>query len=202
MDEALAGTERLARQIGFILEIDKAKRVLRRTVLLDRSRRENDAEHSWHLAVMAMLLHEYAAEPVDVARTIRMLLVHDLVEIDAGDTFTYDEEAKRDKAQREREAADRIFALLPADQAAEMRALWEEFERGETPEARFAAALDRLQPLLHNHQTEGATWQEYDVKADAVLKRTEWIAAGAPQLGVFARRLVEDAVARGILRPS
>lgn len=200
MEEILAADERFAKQIAFILEIDRAKRVLRQTVLLDRSRRENDAEHSWHLALMAMLLHEYAAEPVDLDRTIRMLLVHDLVEIDAGDTFTYDEAAQKGKREREQAAADRIFGLLPADQGVELRALWEEFERGETAEARFASALDRLQPLLHNHQTEGATWQAHDVPAEAVYARAERIAVGAPELGEFARRLVADAVERGILR--
>lgn len=192
--------KRLAQQIEFIVEIDRAKRVLRRTVLMDKSRRENDAEHSWHLAVMALVLSEYAAEKIDLFRTIKMLLIHDIVEIDAGDTFTYDEAANEDKAEREQAAAKRIFALLPADQAAEMHALWEEFEAKKTPEARFATAMDRLQPLIHNYRTDGATWQEHDVPEAAVLARNRHMEQGAPALWQFARAMIDDAVARGILR--
>lgn len=193
--------ERLAQQIAFIIEIDRAKRVLRRTVLMDKSRRENDAEHSWHLAVMAIILSEYAVEKVDLLRTIKMLLIHDIVEIDAGDTFTYDEAAHEGKAEREKAAAERIFGLLPEDQAAEMHTLWEEFEAKETPEARFATALDRLQPLIHNYQTDGATWQEHGVTQDAVLARNRHMETGAPTLWDFARAMIENAVGRGILRP-
>lgn len=193
--------QRLAQQIEFIVEIDRAKRVLRRTLLMDKSRRENDAEHSWHIAVMALILAEYAAEDIDLFRTIKMLLIHDIVEIDAGDTFTYDEAAQEGKEERERAAAQRIFSLLPADQAAEMMALWEEFEAKETPEARFATALDRLQPLIHNYKTDGATWQEHGVSQEAVLARNRHMETGAPTLWAFARAMIEDAVARGILRP-
>src|SRR5690625_1273899 len=192
--------QRLAQQIEFIVEVDRAKRVLRRTLLMDKSRRENDAEHSWHIAVMALILSEYAAEKIDLFRTIKMLLIHDIVEIDAGDTFTYDEAANEDKAEREQAAAKRIFALLPADQAAEMHALWEEFEAKETPEARFATAMDRLQPLIHNYRTDGATWQEYDVPEAAVLARNRHMEQGAPALWQFAQAMIDDAVARGILR--
>src|SRR5262249_50705513 len=148
-------SDRLARQIAFIIEIDKAKQVLRQTLLMDGSRLENDAEHSWHLAVMALLLAEYAGEAVDLLRVLKMVLIHDLVEIDAGDTFVYDVEALATRREREERAADRIFGLLPADVEEEFRALWEEFEAQATPEARFAAALDRLQPLLHNYHTGG-----------------------------------------------
>lgn len=193
--------ERLAQQIAFIIEIDQAKRVLRRTVLMDKSRRENDAEHSWHLAIMALILSEYAAEEIDLLRTIKMLLIHDIVEIDAGDTFTYDEDAHKDKAEREQAAAERIFALLPKDQAAEMHALWEEFEAKESPEARFATAMDRLQPLIHNYHTDGATWQEHGVTQEAVLARNRHMETGAPTLWAFAQAMIENAVAQGILRP-
>lgn len=196
----MAEDDRLARQVRFLLEIDKLKRVLRQTWHLDQSRRENDAEHSWHLAVMAVLLAEYAAEPnLDLARVVKMALVHDLVEIDAGDTFAYDEVAARDKAQREQQAAERIFNLLPADQARAVRQLWDEFEARRTPEARYAAALDRLQPLLHNIHTEGRAWREHGVTSDQVLKRNRHVAEGAPQLWRFAEGLIRDAVRKGHL---
>lgn len=194
--------DRLARQIRFILEIDRLKQVLRQTVLTDRSRNENDAEHSWHLAVMAILLHEYAAEAVDVLRVVKMVLVHDLVEIDAGDTFCYDAEGAKDKAQRETAAAERIFPLLPPDQAAEVRALWEEFEARRTPEARFAAALDRLQPLLHNYHTQGFAWRQHGVTVDRVLDRNRHMDEGAPALWAYAKAFIEDAVRRGYLAPA
>ena len=162
--------ERLKKQIDFIVEIDKLKHILRRTVLIDKSRRENDAEHSWHLAVMAILLKEYAAEDVDLEKVMKMVLVHDLVEIDAGDTFCYDAKANLDKRDRELCAADRLFAILPEDQAKELRRLWEEFEECTTPEARFAASLDRLQPFIHNVHTDGHTWKN-GVTSDQVHAR-------------------------------
>jgi putative hydrolase of HD superfamily len=156
---------RLSRQIDFVREADRLKTVYRQTLLMDGSRYENDAEHSWHVCLMAALLHEHAGSTgVDLLRVLKMLLVHDIVEIDAGDTYCYDEEAHRDKAERERAAADRLFALLPEDQAGEVRALWEEFEGMGTPEARFAAALDRLQPLLHNYFTRGEAWRRHGVR--------------------------------------
>ena len=194
-------SERFAKQIEFIVEIDRLKQVDRQTVLMDGSRRENDAEHSWHLAVMAVLLAEYAREEVDLLKVVKMALVHDLVEIDAGDTFCYDEEANADKAERERRAADRIFQLLPEDLAGEIDALWEEFEARETPEARFAAALDRLQPLLHNYRTGGATWKPHGVTCDRVIGRNRPIEEGAPELWAYARGLIEDAVEKGFLAP-
>lgn len=199
MDEV---SDRLAAQIRFLTEIDRLKSVMRQTWLLDGSRLENDAEHSWHLAVMALLLGEYAAEPeVDMARVARMLLVHDLVEIDAGDTYLYDEAANADKAERELRAADRIFALLPADQGEALRALWEEYEAGETPEARFAAALDRLQPLIHNVLTEGRAWRHHGIHAGQVLGRVCSIADGSPALWAYAQSLIREAVERGYLAP-
>lgn len=191
--------ERLARQIAFILEIDRLKGVLRRTLLVDRSRRENSAEHSWHIALAAVLLAEHAAETVDLGRVVTMLLVHDLVEIDAGDTYVYDAGAALDKAAREERAAERLFGLLPPDQAAELRALWEEFEARATPEARFAAAVDRLQPILHNAATEGHTWRQHGVVRAQVEAVNRHIADGAPDLWKLVRRLLDEAVARGHL---
>jgi putative hydrolase of HD superfamily len=193
-------TERLGKQLRFITEIDKLKTQLRQTVLTDASRRENSAEHSWHVTVMAVLLHEHAdCGDIDVFRVARMLLVHDIVEIDAGDTFCYDEEGAKDKRARETQAADRIFALLPADQAEEIRGLWDEFEERRTPEARFAAALDRLQPLLHNACTDGEAWRKHGVRADRVLSHNEHIREGSRSLWAYAEQLIHDAVARGIL---
>ncbi|MFP4058317.1 MAG: HD domain-containing protein [Candidatus Brocadiia bacterium] len=193
---------RLAAQLDFILEVGKLKHVLRRSYLPHGSRRENDAEHSWHLALMAVVLAEHAAEPVDPARVVLMLLVHDLVEIDAGDTFMYDAEAQADKASREERAADRIFALLPPDQARRWRALWDEFEARRSPDARFAAAIDRLQPQLLNYHTQGRLWREHAVTVDQVIARNQHMADGAPALWHYARRLLRDAVARGYLRPA
>ncbi len=189
---------RLARQIDFIVEIDKLKRILRQTWLMDQSRRENDAEHSWHLAVLAILLAEYSAEPeLDLLRVVKMALVHDLVEIDAGDTFAYDSIGAQDKLQRERKAADRIFNLLPTDQAAEVRALWEEFEARQTPEARYAAGLDRLQPILHNYFTQGKAWLTHGITSEQVLARNAYMAEGAPALWEYVEELIADAIEKG-----
>ncbi len=151
--------DRLARQIAFIIELDKLKQVLRQTLLIDRSRQENDAEHSWHIAAMVVVLDEYAEPEVDRLRVLKMLLIHDIVEIDAGDTFLYDTAHAATQAAREQAAAERLYGLLPPDQGAALRALWDEFEAGETRDARFAKALDRLQPMLHNCHTEGAMWR-------------------------------------------
>lgn len=191
--------ERLEEQIAFVLELDGAKTILRRNPLRDNSRRENDAEHMWHLAVMAMVLHEHAEEPVDVCRVLGMLLVHDIVEIDAGDTFIYDEQAHSDKMERERRAAERIFGLLPSDQGRELRALWEEFEARESPDARFAAAIDRLQPLLLNHASGGGAWREHGVRREQVTERNARIGASAPELWRLAREIIADAAASGYL---
>lgn len=193
--------ERLDSQIAFVAELDKLKSVLRQTWLVDASRQETDAEHSWHVAMMALVLVEHAAEPVDIGKVVRMLLVHDLVEIDAGDTFVYDEAANADKEARELAAADRIFALLPADQAAPLRALWDEFEARASAEARYAAAIDRLQPLMHNYLTRGKGWLKHGVTADKVRALNARIADGAPALWDHARALIDDAVAKGYLAP-
>jgi putative hydrolases of HD superfamily len=184
--------ERLERQLRFITEIDRLKRVLRRTLLTDATRRENSAEHSWHIAVMAPLLAEYAGADVDVGRVVRMLLVHDVVEIDAGDTFAYDAAGYEDKAEREMRAADRLFGLLPADQGQELRTLWDEFEAASTPDARFAHAIDRLQPLLQNLRTEGGTWRTHGVTRDQVVGRMRAIEDAAPALWSFVLRSIDE----------
>jgi len=171
--------QRLEAQLAFLVEIDKMKSIIRHTPLMDRSRRETDAEHSWHIAVMALLLAEHADEPVDAVRVVKMLLIHDLVEIDAGDTFIYDIQGNADKAEREQKAADRIFGLLPADQGAELRALWEEFEARETADARFASAVDRFAPILSNHVSGGLSWQANKVQPEKVYSFNESRIGGA-----------------------
>jgi putative hydrolase of HD superfamily len=195
--------EPLDAQLAFLREADRLKSVLRQSRIIDGSRRENSAEHSWHLALMGFVLHDYAPAGADLGRVTAMLLVHDLVEIDAGDLFAYagaPAQARQEAA--ERAAADRIFALLPAGQAGEVRALWDEFEERRTPEARFARALDRLQPMLANYAQGGGTWAEHGVTADQVLVKVTLIEDGSPALGAFARDLVQSSVRRGILAPA
>jgi len=189
--------DRLARQIRFLLEIDRLKQITRQSYIIGGSRRENSAEHSWHLGVMALVLAEHAGARIDVQRVVQMVLVHDLVEIDAGDTFIYDDAGNADKAERERAAADRIFGLLPDDQRGGFRALWDEFEARATPEARFAAALDRLMPLLHNYHNDGRTWLEHHVVQQNVLDRNRPIQDGSATLWELARGVIEDAAAKG-----
>ena len=193
---------RLRQQIDFIIEIDKLKSVMRRTYLADGSRRENSAEHSWQLAMMAVVLAEHANVPIDLLHVIKMVLVHDIVEIDAGDTYIYDTQGALDKAQREQQAADRIFALLPAEQARELHSLWEEFEARETPDARFAAAMDRLMPLLHNYVTAGRSWQEHGITSNQVLANNARIDEGSETLWELAASLIADSVAKGYLAPA
>jgi putative hydrolase of HD superfamily len=193
----MSPADRFNRQIGFILEIDKLKNIMRRTYLVNSDRAENTAEHSWHLAIMAILLAEHANEPVDVARVVKMVLIHDIVEIDAGDTYFYDSAAELDKAEREEAAAARIFGMLPADQEQELRELWEEFEAGQSPEARFALALDRFIPQLHNYHTQGRSWIEHGITVDRVLERNATMALGSEVLWECARALLDDAVAKG-----
>jgi len=200
-----AGAGRLARQLGFALEADKMKRVYRQTPILDLSRPENDAEHSWHLGLTAMLLHEYAApgeggEPPDIGRVLQMAAVHDLVEIYAGDTFAYDDAGNATKAAREREAADRLFGMLPEDQGAALRALWEEFDEARTPEARYAASIDRLQPFLVNVVTDGYTWRRHGTDSAQVRERMGLVKEGAPALWPAVEGMIEGAVARGVLK--
>jgi putative hydrolase of HD superfamily len=195
--------ERLDQQLRFVTEIDRLKGVLRQTMLTDPRRRENSAEHSWHLAVAALALADHAPPGTDIGRVIAMVLVHDLVEIDAGDLFLYADEAQQARQEEaERAAADRIFGFLPPDQAATFRGLWDEFEERRTPEARFARALDRLQPMLENLNVGGGTWQEHGITADQVLLKVRLIEDGSPALGRYARDLVARAVAAGILAPA
>ncbi|WP_261559598.1 HD domain-containing protein [Frankia tisae] len=190
---------RLTRQIAFLLEIDQLKSVLRQSHLIDLSRRENDAEHSWHLAMLAVVLGEYAAVEVDQGRVLRMLLIHDLVEVYAGDTFLYDTQAAAGQAERERAAADRLFPQLPRDQADELRALWDEFEARRTPDARFARALDRVQPLLLNFYTGGSTWRPHGVTRADVLAHQKTIEDGSPALWEYVRIMIDEAVRRRYL---
>ena len=192
---------RLQKQLQFIIEIDKLKKIVRQSPLSDQSRKENDAEHSWHLAVMAILLSEYAKEhQMDAFHVVKLALIHDLVEIDAGDTFCYDKIGNRQKLERETRAADRIFNILPQDQARQMRDLWDEFEARETPEACFAAALDRLQPLLLNYHTQGGTWREHGIRRQQVIQRNSPMQDGAPELWEYAEKLINEAVEKGILK--
>ena len=191
---------RLDQQIAFLKEIDRLKSIERRTALIDRSRLENSAEHSWHLAVTALVLAEHAPAGTDTLHAMRMLLVHDLVEIDAGDTFAFDLTANQDKAAREAAAADRLFALLPPDLETELRALWDEFEAGETPAARFAVALDRFAGLLQNWGgADGGTWRQHGVTRDAVLQRMAPIRGAVPTLWPFVTHVVDEATARGFI---
>ena len=189
--------KRLSQQIEFLVEIDRLKSIVRQTLLVDGSRQENSAEHSWHLAVLAMVLAEHSRAPVNLFRVLKMILVHDLVEIDAGDTYCYDEEGNRGKAERENRAADRIFSLLPGDQAAEFRSLWEEFESRQTADAIFAAALDRLQPLLNNFRAGGVMWRKHGIRKEQVYLRNGPIEDGAPVLWDYAEKMIKDAIAKG-----
>jgi 5'-deoxynucleotidase YfbR-like HD superfamily hydrolase len=195
--------ERLGQQMRFVTEIDKLKGVLRQTMLAGPGRRENSAEHSWHLAMMAVTLAEHAPPGTDTGRVTAMLLLHDLVEIDAGDLFAYADAAQQARQEEaERAAADRIFALLPGGQAGDLRGLWDEFEERRTPEARFARGLDRLQPMLANMTAGGGTWKEHGITADQVLAKVALIEDGSPALGRYARDLVDRAVRDGLLAPA
>lgn len=180
--------DRLEQQFAFLREIDKEKQITRQTYLADGSRKEGDAEHAWHLAVMTLLLSEYANEEIDVLKTMAMVLIHDLVEIDAGDTYAYDEAAKGTQAQRERVAAERIFGLLPEDQGSRLRGLWEEFEARETPEAKFARSMDHIQPLLLNDASGGKSWAEHGVRLGQILKRNQSTPEGSQALWEYARQ--------------
>ncbi len=195
--------ERLDRQMRFIREIGELKGVLRQTVLAGLGRQENSAEHSWHLALMALALAEHAPAGTDIGRVVTMVLIHDLVEIDAGDLFLYaSEEQQRQQEAAEQAAATRIFGLLPPDQANRYRALWDEFCARQTPDARFARAVDRLQPMLENLAAGGGTWQRHGITADQVLAKVTLIEDGSPELGRLAASLIDGAVASGILAPA
>lgn len=190
--------DRLEQQMNFILEVDKLKKIGRQTYLSDGSRKENDAEHSWHLALMAILLGEHANEKVDVLKVVSLVLIHDIIEIDAGDTYAYDDEGNKTKREREEKAADRIFNLLPKDQAVYMRELWEEFEAGETPEARFAHALDNVQPTMLNDASGGRAWNEHGVHISRIFNRNASTEKGSKNLWEFAKgNYVEPNVKKG-----
>lgn len=197
----MSDTSPTARQLQFIRELDGLKHVLRQTALIDGSRRENSAEHSWHIATMAIVLAEHAAEPVDLGRALKLLLLHDVVEIDAGDTFCYDAHGNLDKEERERRAAERIFGVLPPPQGDELRALWEEFEAAASPEARFANAMDRLEPLLQNHANGGGTWRMHGITRAQVLARMAPLATATPGLWPAVMALVDEACMAGDIAP-
>ena len=192
--------ERLAQQIRFIIEADKLKEIFRQTLVTQSRRRENDAEHSWHLTLLVIILAEHSnVKPLDVLRVLKMLIIHDLVEIDAGDTFAYDTARMADQHEREARAADRIFGLLPNDQSCGFRMLWDEFEARETPEAKFAAAVDRFQPMLLNCLTEGAAWKNHGVTSDRVIARNQHIGEGSTALWEYMSGMIAQAVTDGHL---
>lgn len=192
---------RLDKQFAFIREIDQEKKIGRQTYLADGERKENDAEHAWHMAVMVLLLQEYANEEIDVLRTISLLLIHDLVEIYAGDTYAYDEEGKGSQREREQEAAERLFSILPEDQSQMMRALWEEFEAEESAEAKFARTMDHIQPLMLNAASDGKSWLEHGIHLSQVLKRNQKTADGSEVLWEYAReRFIQPNVEAGRLK--
>ena len=192
--------KRFEKQMAFILEADKEKNILRQTHLSGGGRQENDAEHAWHMAMMIYLLKEYANEPIDLAKTMMMALIHDIVEIDAGDTYAYDETAMASQAERERQAADRIFGLLPDDQRDELRALFEEFEAGGTAEAKFARTMDNLQPLMLNNSNNGGDWREHQVTKTQIMKRHGRNQIGSAFIGEYTRELIEENVRKGNIR--
>ena len=188
--------ERLRRQLEFILEIDRLKSVLRQSYLIDNDRHENSAEHSWHLAVAAMVLAEHAKERIDVSKVIRLVLVHDLVEIDAGDTFIYDDAGNVGKAGREQKAANRLFGVLPEEQGQTFMALWREFEDRQTPDAKFAFALDRLMPILHNVFTQGRSWKEHGIRQEQALAKNRPLEDGSPVLWQAVESLITQTLAQ------
>lgn len=192
---------RLNQQLLFTVEIDKMADVMRQTLLINKSRQENDAEHSWHIAVMAMLFSEYAIEPVNVGRVVQMCVVHDIVEIEAGDTFAYDAQGNVDKAEREKEAADKLFARLPADQGKMIRDLWEEFDAMETADAKYAACMDRIQPFIHNTLTDGHTWVKGKVGRKSVEKRAEIVKEFMPEVYNWMVANMDQAVEKGWMAP-
>lgn len=191
-------SNRLQQQFAFILEADKEKNILRQTRLSDGTTHENDADHAWHMALMCILLSEYANEKIDVLHTVSMILIHDVVEIDAGDTYAYDAQGNSTRREREEKAADRLYSLLPDDQRDKLRALWEEFEEGKTPEARFARALDNVQPAMLNNATDGIEWVNHSVRLSQILRRNKNTADGSAVLWDYAyRHFIEPNVEKG-----
>lgn len=193
--------EKLQKQIKFAIVIDEMKNVFRRNLIIDGSRRENDAEHSWNLAMLAMLFEEYSTEKVDLEKVLKIALVHDLIEVYAGDTFAYDAKGNKDKLQREIESANKLFGILDPVQGAEIRALWDEFEAKETPESKYANAIDRIQPLINNYMTDGHTWKEGDVHAPQIYKRMDIIRTTTPALWPIVEGIISTSIEKGILKP-
>lgn len=191
--------EKLKKDMEFIVAVDKMKSIFRQTSIIGEDRREDDAQHSWHISLMAMTLGEYANDEVDVYKVIKMLLTHDLVEIYAGDTFCYDQKANLDKKEREIEAANKIYGMLDEEKGKEMRALWDEFEKMETKEAIFAAAMDRFQPILNNYYNKGGTWKKYNVSKEAVYKRMEPIKRASKELWAYTEFMIENAIKEGMI---
>ena len=191
--------ERLLKDIEFIVELDKMKSIFRRTSIIGQDRLEDDAQHSWHISIMAMLLSEYSNEKIDVLKVIKMLLSHDLVEIHAGDTFCYDQEGNQSKRDREVAAADKLFSMLDHDKADELRALWDEFEEEKTPEAMFAASMDRLQPMLNNYKNDGGTWKKHDVSKTDIYERISPVKKSSDELWCYVSYMIEDAFQKGLI---
>lgn len=193
-------TDNLLQQINFIKEIDKIKYIQRKTKLFNSDRNENDAEHSWHLAMMAIVLAEHADVPIDILKVLKMVLIHDIVEIDAGDIFIYDTAKNHTNTDEERKAAKRIFGMLPEEQADEFISIWEEFEKGQTNEAKFAKSMDRFEPLLQNSSNNGGTWAEFGVKYDKVIEKKKAIKDGSSSIWTYAENLINESVEKGILK--
>lgn len=192
--------ERLSKQLDFLVEMDKMKNIYRQTLVLHEDRQENDAEHAWHLAMLALVLSEYANEPINLKTVLETVLIHDIVEIDAGDTYAYDTAGNATKAEREQKAAERLFGILPKEQGAHFRELWDAFEAGSTPEARFAASLDRIQPLTLNYCKGGISWKRRDIKRSQVEGRIQTVYDGSEVLGDYAMELIRRASEEGLLR--
>ena len=192
--------KRLEKQLDFIREIDKEKEIFRQTYLADASRKENDAEHAWHMAIMAYLLKEYANEPVDIAKVMLMCLIHDIVEIDAGDTYAYDEEALKTQKVREDAAKERIFSILPEEQKEEFMALFDEFEEFATPESKFAHAMDNLQPLMLNNSNDGGDWRRHEVCAEQVYGRQNKTRLGSEKLYEITKQIIEENIEKGNIK--
>ncbi len=196
----MSPSNRLRQQIAFIAEVDKVKNVFRRSYISDQSRHENDAEHSWHFCLMAMILIEHSNQPdLDLLKVLKMAIIHDIVEIDAGDTYIYDEEAKKSQYEKESQAADRIFGMLPEDQERAYREIWEEFEAGKSKEAIFAKTIDRMHPMLLNYLAEGKAWNDHGITAEDVRRVNSRIESGSQELWQFAESLIEECVEKGWL---
>ncbi|KMQ52763.1 phosphohydrolase [Chitinispirillum alkaliphilum] len=191
--------ERLEKQIRFLIEIDKVKNIIRRTRLISSKRYENDAEHGWHMGLMALILSEYSNEKIDICKVVKMALIHDIVEIDAGDTFLYAED-QSEKEEKEQACAKRVFGLLPQDQYEEFMSLWEEFEAKETAEAKFAGSLDRLGPVMQNYHDNGHAWRKHNITSDLVLNKNSQINKGSNRLWQYVKELIDNAVKRGFLK--